>query len=119
MMSNMNALRIYAQKSPNEIPRSILFAHSDRSLTIFDAFPKSIFHFLLLPRLQSDIPLSLNDLQSLKTLLRADKSQAQSILSGLRDDATKIRGDVEAEMLRTYGFKWPVWMGFHAVPSMT
>jgi aprataxin len=36
----------------------------------------------------------------------------------LADEAARLRGEIEREMLAHYGFTWPIWAGFHAVPSM-
>jgi aprataxin len=117
-MSFAVILRNYAQKDPASLPASVLFAHTPRSITIYDAFPKSIFHFLVLPRLQPNVPVTLSNLDGLKSLLKCDKELAKQILIGLSEDAASIRREIEQEMLTRYGFKWPIWIGFHAVPSM-
>jgi aprataxin len=108
MSGNLNILRAYAQKNPAEFPASILFSHTSRSLTIYDAFPKSIFHFLILPRIQSTVPLTLSDLHSLKSVLQADKTHARAVITSLSEDAAQLRTEIEAEMIKMYGFKWPV-----------
>ncbi|KAJ7582769.1 HIT-like domain-containing protein [Mycena floridula] len=112
----MNILRSYAQKSPQDLPASILFAHTNTSLTIYDAFPKSIFHFLVLPRPSSQ--LSLSNLSSLQSLLKCDKTLAKECLDALATDAAAVRTEIETEMRDRYGFVWPIWTGFHAAPSM-
>ena len=110
-------LQSYARKSnPASLPSSVLLSHTTKSLTIFDCYPKSIFHFLVLPRITPE--LTAFDLASLRTLLKADKAKAKEVLTGLHEDAQIVKGMIQDEMMKRYGFKWGVWMGFHAVPSM-
>jgi len=116
-MANLTHLWKLAQVSnPQALPQSVLFTHTPTSLTVFDAYPKSIFHFLILPRPVP--PLSVLDLANLRTLLKSDKARAKDVLLGLRQDALAMKGAIEDEMMSRYGFKWGVWIGFHAVPSM-
>jgi hypothetical protein len=116
-MSNLTVLRSYAQKSnPASLPSSVLLSYTPKSLTIFDVYPKSIFHFLVLPRVTPQ--LAVFDLASLRTLFKADKIKAKEVLTGLSEDAQTVKVTIQDEMMRRYGFKWSVWMGFHAVPSM-
>jgi aprataxin len=68
---------------------------------------------------------STEDLTSLRTLLqraaggdRDEEARAEGTLSVLTDEATRLQGKIEREMLAHYGFTWPIWIGFHAVPSM-
>ena len=107
-MSNLFILRKYAEKAPSSIPSSILFSSSPKTLTIFDAFPKSIFHFLVLPRLQSELSTGINekDLDSLRTLLRSDKQTARAILNALNEDAKEVKRQIEEEMMKRYKFTW-------------
>jgi len=116
-MSNLTILRSYAQKShPEKLPSSVLLSHTPTSLTIFDAYPKAIFHFLILPR---PILATTFDLASLRTLLKSkDKERAKEIILGLDQDAKALRSVIEEEMLKKYGFKWGISIGFHPVPSM-
>lgn len=116
-MSWRNALRQFAiQQNPEKIPNSIRFAHDETSLTIFDAYPKSLFHFLVLLRPTSSLPIQALD--DLRSLLNHDKSQAKTVLEDLKVTADGIRKQIEDEMIKRYGFKWEIWTGFHAVPSM-
>jgi aprataxin len=101
-------------------------------LTIFDAYPKSLFHFLVLPRVvkatstldsnepsqKSDDPLTSSQLSSLATLLKCGPSRAKRELLRLKEEGLVCKNKMEEEMLERYGFKWDVWMGFHASPSM-
>ncbi|KAJ7905434.1 HIT-like domain-containing protein [Mycena olivaceomarginata] len=104
------------KRTPPKSPPSILFSHTPTSLTIYDAFPKGIFHFLVLPRVQE--PFTVSELSDLRTLLSGDKARAKQVISALNEDAKALRKEIEEEMLARYGFKWNVWTGFHAVPSM-
>ncbi|KZP20762.1 HIT-like protein [Athelia psychrophila] len=116
-MSNLTILRSYAQKAhPETLPPSVLLGFSDKTLTIFDAYPKSVFHFLILPRIRP--PLTVFDLASLRTLLKADKAHARSVLDALSEEAEKTKRLIREEMGKRYGYEWDIWTGFHAVPSM-
>ncbi|KAF7305119.1 HIT domain-containing protein [Mycena kentingensis (nom. inval.)] len=116
-MSGLLALRSFAQTAPSKLPGSVLLSHTDDTLTIFDAFPKALFHFLILPRLPTT-GFTTAELTDLRTLLRTDKSRALALLTTLASTAAALRTDIECEMLKHYGFKWPILTGFHAVPSM-
>lgn len=83
---------------------------------MFDVFPKSIFHFLVLPRVLP--PLSVDELANLRTLLKGDKARAKQVLMDLSDEAGNVKKMIREEMLNRYGFEWEIWAGFHAVPSM-
>ncbi|KAG5727674.1 Transcription factor [Termitomyces sp. T112] len=113
---NLNVLRTYALKDPATFPSSVLFSHSSNSLVIYDTYPKSIFHFLLLPRVKPS--LNADTLTSLRTLLRGDKEHAKKVIISLSEDAATLRKEIEGEMFKRYGFKWGIWTGFHAAPSM-
>ncbi|KAF8921356.1 HIT-like domain-containing protein, partial [Mucidula mucida] len=117
-MSNLAILRTYASKSPADFPPTILFGHTSSSLTIYDAFPKSLFHFLILPRPEAYPDLTIPDLSSLKSLLKKDKSRAEELIKSLQSDAEALKADIESEMVKRYGFKWDIWTGFHGAPSM-
>ena len=167
----LKILRAYAKLDDASLaatlPPTVYFSHTRHTLTIFDAYPKALFHFLVLPRLRiattcspaedgrgelerdSDAGASVKvvvadrtaDLTSLRTLLQravsasaataSDKSidldsdsdsdareRAKGTLSVLSDEATRLQGQIEREMQAHYGFKWPIWIGFHAIPSM-
>lgn len=121
MSFNKAILRQYAQlAAPDTLPRSIYFEHTECTVTIFDAYPKATFHFLLLPRVGAS-PLSASNLTSLRTLLRSPNvgmDEAGKLLRNMKQDADKVKDMIEEEMVKLYGFKWPVHMGFHAVQSM-
>ncbi|KAJ7109319.1 HIT-like domain-containing protein [Mycena epipterygia] len=115
-MSNLTILRTYALTNPSKLPPSVLFSHSPTSLTIYDAYPKGIFHFLVLPRVQE--PFTVSELSNLRQLLSGDKARAKQVITALSEDAKALREEIEEEMLARYGFKWGIWTGFHGAPSM-
>ena len=177
-MYQLKILRAYAKMDDasitSKLPPTVYFSHTPQTLTVFDAFPKALFHFLVLPRL---IPVPVQAavtagtsaavdnveeeeesghsteeaaLTNLRTLLHrcgggggggggggaaattttanadvaaADKNararaRAERTLRALSDEATRLQGEIEREMLARYGFTWTIWAGFHAVPSM-
>jgi len=115
--ANMTIFRAYAQKSnPASLPPSVLLSHSETCLTVFDGFPKSIFHFLVIPRVRP--PFNVYQLANLRSLLKCEKKNAKELFTDLNREANDIKIMIESEMLKKYGFKWEIWMGFHAVPSM-
>lgn len=63
-------------------------------------------------------PLRAAQLSNLQSLFKADKMQAKDLILGLQRDAKEIRSLIEEEMMSRYGFKWDIYTGFHAVPSM-
>ena len=196
-LSQLKILRTYAKMddasiAAKKLPPTVYFSHTRHTLTVFDAYPKALFHFLVLPRLQvataatstatgsrsgesdssggggddgdgngdggegevertkEDDPDSASSLAgseaaltSLRTLIQsaivapsrtsssrnADvdvdeetraraKAKANETLRVLADEATRLRSEIEREMRARYGFAWPIWVGFHAVPSM-
>jgi len=114
IMSNLKVLRTYAQKAPESLPCSILFKHSSKNITIFDAYPKSMFHFLILPRIQKPDSALVN----LGSLLSGDKVRAKEVIDSLWEDAQVVKKEISDEMVSRYGFKWDIWIGFHGAPSM-
>ncbi|KAH8980925.1 HIT-like domain-containing protein [Lactarius hatsudake] len=119
--SPLKVLRTYAKlpdSSITALPPTVYFSHTKQTLTIFDAYPKALFHFLVLPRLSDDGERpSPSDLTDLRTLLR-QRAFAEETLRVLAEEAARLRGVIEEEMRARYGFAWEVWAGFHAVPSM-
>lgn len=114
----LTILRTYALKEPSALPSSILFRSTEKFYTIFDAYPKSIFHFLVLPRLTRGMWFKEGEVENLKALLRTDKDKAKELLEGMKAEAVEVKKEIEQEMREKFGFRWDVWMGFHAVPSM-
>ncbi|KAH9035383.1 hypothetical protein EDB85DRAFT_1944573 [Lactarius pseudohatsudake] len=116
-LSPLKVLRTYAKlpgPSITALPPTVYFSHTKQTLTIFDAYPKALFHFLVLPRLSDgDERSSPSDLTDLRTLLRK-RAFAEETLRVLADEAARLRGVIEGEMRARYGFAWEVWAGFHA-----
>lgn len=117
-MAALGVLKQYAKTSiPSpSLPSSILFAHTETTLTIFDAYPKAMFHFLIMPRLLASMETA--KYHNLRTLLQWDRAKAKETILQLQEDAKQVVADIEEEMVRLHGFKWKIWLGFHAVPSM-
>ncbi|KAG1734946.1 uncharacterized protein EDB91DRAFT_577812 [Suillus paluster] len=114
---NLAIFRSYASKlDPTTLPPSILLSHSDTCLTVFDSFPKSIFHLLVLPRIKP--PLSAHHLADLRSLLRCEKSVAKEVLMNLNEEANTVKKMIEEEMMKKYKFKWEIWTGFRPISSM-
>ncbi|KAH8107120.1 HIT-like domain-containing protein [Cristinia sonorae] len=123
-MAQLTILRSYAQRpDPTTLPGSVLFAHNEKTLTIFDAYPKSIFHFLVLPRAKAYEPKEeggwkVEDLKDLRTVLGRGREKARKVLQDLEIAARECKDEIEEEMSARYGHKWDIWIGFHPVPSM-
>lgn len=162
-LPQLKILRAYAKLDDASIaagtlPPTVYFSHTRHTLTVFDAYPKALFHFLVLPRIARHVSAAsrsggdgdgdgdgggrevvvmedAEDLTSLRTLLQraatasssstagthahADaRARAEGTLRVLADEAGRVQSEIEREMLAHYGFTWPIWVGFHAVPSM-
>ena len=113
----LGALERYATTpNPEKLSNAIHFSHTDATITVFDQYPKSKIHFLILPRPRENV-VTVPELLNLRTLMR-DKDKAKRILLELGAAAEKLVPEIEAEMVKHWGFKWPLWIGFHALPSM-
>ncbi|WWD17963.1 hypothetical protein CI109_102408 [Kwoniella shandongensis] len=127
---SLGALRTYATL-PNPstaLPPSKLLLSTPNTIAVFDAYPKSKYHFLVLPRYpfppqsepdsnRSIVPLeALDDLKSL--LLKADRRAKKEVLRAMADTAREVEEMIRDEMLKTEGFEWKIDVGFHAIPSM-
>ena len=114
----LTVLRKYVKADPSSLPPSVLLTHTATSITLFDLYPKSnSFHFLLLPRLLS--PLTEKNTANLKALLRWDKAGARKCLESLAIDAEDVKGMIKEEMVKRFGFEWPIFVGFHAVRNVS
>ena len=70
-MFDIAILRKYAQLSdPTKLPPARLFTYTDRTITVFDAYPKATFHFLVLPRITGVEPYTATRLASLSALVK-------------------------------------------------
>ncbi|KAF9480107.1 hypothetical protein BDN70DRAFT_877992 [Pholiota conissans] len=116
--NDLTILRSYAKAAPESLPLSIRFQYSEKTTTVFDRYNKSIFHFLILPRILPGAELDPAALENLRSLLKADKNKAKRVIDSLAEEANKVKEKIEEEMIKVYGFKWDIWTGFHAQPSM-
>ncbi len=111
------ALQRYAcTDDPSALPNHILKEFTDTTLTLYDCFPKSKIHLLVLPRPHAGVKKE--DLWSLRTLLKGDKDRAKQVLEDMGKTAAKVKDGIEKDMVEKWGVKWPVWVGFHAISSM-
>ncbi|ELU43852.1 scavenger mRNA decapping enzyme c-term binding domain-containing protein [Rhizoctonia solani AG-1 IA] len=115
-MSYRSALRNYVLSKPEDLGSDILLSESERCITIFDKFPKAMFHFLILPKLDKTVTAGVTT--NLSTFLRWDKQVAFEYLHYMKSDAEAAKLMIEDEMTKQHGFQWDVFIGFHAVPSM-
>ncbi|KAJ1310444.1 hypothetical protein OPQ81_007177 [Rhizoctonia solani] len=115
-MSYRSALRNYVHSTPKDLGSDVLLNESEHCITIFDKFPKAMFHFLILPKLSENI--TANVTMNLSTFLRWDKRGALEYLQYMKGDAETAKSMIEDEMMKQHGFKWNILIGFHAVPSM-
>ena len=122
MMFDLTILQQYAKKfesSPSSLPPTLLLTNTETSLALFDKYPKATYHFLVLPRILGDSAFTAEDLTNMHTLLaKGKKAEAKTLIEGLRGDAEIVKGMIEKEMVKKHGYKWDVWIGLHAVPSM-
>ena len=115
-MEGLTLMRTYAMvPDPTMVPDVFRVCHTDFSVTVRDICPKSLYHYLVIPRLSPT--LDADRLQDLRALLRLPREQARGILVRLREDALAAVKIIEGEMMREYGFTWPCHVGFHALPT--
>ena len=121
-MFDYSILQKYAkmfESSPSSLPPTLLLVNTATSLALFDKYPKAIYHFLVLPRILAGSEFTAEDLTNLQILLGKGKKPAvKALLEGLKKDAEMVKEMVEKEMIKKHGYKWDVWIGFHAVPSL-
>ncbi|CAE6450820.1 unnamed protein product [Rhizoctonia solani] len=115
-MSFRSALQNYVLSKSEDLGSDVLLSESEYCITIFDKFPKAMFHFLVLPKLSKTI--TANVTTNLSTFLQWDKQVALEYLQHMKRDAEEAKSMVEDEMIKQHGFKWDVFIGFHAIPSM-
>jgi len=121
-MFDLTILQKYAKKfetSPSSLPPTLLLTNTETSLTFFDKYPKATYHFLVVPRILANSVFTAKDLTNLHTsLTKGTKVESKKLIEGLKRDAEVAKGIVEEEMLKKHGYKWDVWIGFHAVPTL-
>ncbi|CAE6459422.1 unnamed protein product [Rhizoctonia solani] len=115
-MSYRSALRKYVLSNPRDLGSDVLLSESEHCITIFDKYPKAMFHFLILPKLSETISASATI--NLATFLRWDKQIALEYLQHMTRDTETAKSMIEDEMMKQHGFKWDILIGFHAVPSL-
>lgn len=119
---NLFALRDFAKaKNPTAaLPPNVLLLETPKCIAVFDAYPKAMYHFLVLPKIPfvvSDTQqLNEAELDSLSALLRS--SDYGIVLEALKEAAAEVVDMVRDEMMKTHGFEWHVNVGFHSIPSM-
>jgi len=122
MMFDYSILQKYAkmfESSPSSLPPTLLLVNTGTSLALFDKYPKAIHHFLVLPRILAASKFTAEDLTNLQTLLaKGRNAETKTLLEALKKDAEMVKEMVEKEMIKKHGYKWDVWIGFHAVPSL-
>ncbi|KAF7791306.1 hypothetical protein EIP86_002320 [Pleurotus ostreatoroseus] len=99
-----------------DVVGGLMHSFDATTLTIQDAYPKAKYHLLVLPRPHDGIQTKY--LRNLKVLFAGDKARAKAVLEDLGRAAEKAKESIEQDMLERWKFKWDVWMGFHAIPSM-
>lgn len=119
---NLFALRDFAKaKNPTAaLPPSVLLLETPKCIAVFDAYPKAIYHFLVLPKIPFVVSetkqLNEAELDNLSVLLQ--HPDHEQVLAALKEAAAEVVDMVRDEMVKTYGFEWPINSGFHSIPSM-
>ena len=120
--SPLAALQNYAATlDPSQLPPNLLLKYTESAITIFDTYPKAMFHFLVMPRITDKPPdpsMTKSNLKDLTSLLKLEKEVALACLKELEREADDVRRMIEDEQIKKHGVKWDVNIGFHAVPSM-
>jgi aprataxin len=84
---------------PEYIPPSIRVAFTERTIAVFDKYPKAKYHILLLPRPQSYV-WTTSRLISLRSVLRYEKEVAKELLLLLQRESEPVVRMIEDEMVR-------------------
>ena len=145
---NKALVRIASAKDPSALPsdENVLF-HDDRTITIYDKFAKSQYHFLVLPRIPFKAsasgskakkqtgtptlsvangklnfgPTSSNNVPPSHmhsiSTLLASPYAAE-VLDAVRKTSDRVMEHIREDMLKHHGGTWDVERAFHAVPSM-
>lgn len=103
------------------IKPTVFHSANENTIAIKDKFPKAIYHWLVLPRPRDGV--TLDDLGNLRTLLgsrsKVGKERAKEVLDAMGVHAKSLRDEMKNDMKQRYKFEWEVYIGFHALPSMT
>lgn len=110
------------------LPPTVYVSHTSKFLVINDLYPKSTYHYLILPRLPFPLKdgshLTEHDLTSLQAFVKGvggsekKKKVVLEVLEGLEEMVEVVEERMRERMRREKGFEWEVVWGFHAVPSM-
>ena len=124
--------KVAQHPAPETFPPNIYVSHTEHTITIFDAYPKADYHFLVIPRVLTPASskngdklgsslMTLDNLMSLKSFFQAPgvgRKEAQALLLQLKKDAEALRAEIEEDMRLRRGCVSELFFGFHAVPSM-
>ena len=141
-------VRVASAKDPTALPTDdkVLF-YDERTITIFDKFPKARYHFLVLPRIPFRAQsggLSAQSARGTPMLSAANgrlnfgatgsnvvptshlksissllaSPYAAEVLETLRKTSDRVLQHVQNDMREHYGVVWDTERAFHAVPSM-
>lgn len=119
---NLFALRDFAKakNATAALPPSVLLVETPKCIAVFDAYPKAKYHFLVLPKIPFVVSetrqLGETELDNLSVLLQ--NPQYEHVLTALEEAAAEVVDMVRDEMVKSYGFEWPINIGFHSIPSM-
>src|SRR5712691_6052803 len=85
----LQILRAYAKLNDasltTTLPPTVYFSHTRHTLTIFDAYPKALFHFLILPRLRTRAPRTPGDGGE------RDRDSEKDVVADRAEDLTNLR----------------------------
>ncbi|KAL5489855.1 HNT3_2 [Sanghuangporus weigelae] len=93
--------------------------HTSRTLTVHEKFPKSKMHVIMIPRVGAPprVPANLKDLYTWLTSPEVSRSEAQTLLQEMREDAEVLKGVLADKMESSHGYVGNFWMGFKVDPS--
>ncbi|KAF9567504.1 hypothetical protein CPC08DRAFT_809310 [Agrocybe pediades] len=125
-ISLQTMLTSYAKKRPEEFPPGVIYKYSRKTYTFRHPFPKAIFHYILLPRIDGyDKWLAFPNIKSdlfadLRALLAyTTQKEGIQVLTVVKRDADEMVKDVEQQMIEQFGFKWDVLVGFNTYPTIS
>ena len=112
----LGALERYAcTPNPEAIPPNVHLAHTPATITIRDAFPKSVYHLLVLPRPREGVA-TVAQLRSLRALMSGDRARARRVLEEMGEAAEAavaagddlVRAAREGRRMNDEGVTWDV-----------
>lgn len=97
MASPLDVLRDYAlRKRPELLPPDVRLIFTENTLAVFDKYPKSKYHFVLLPRIKEHRDAS--KYRTLQKLLSVKKEALEALLV-LQEEAKPVIAMIEDEMV--------------------